>query len=107
MTMMLVCWLRLCDCHERLEMSTLPTIVGVAVQTAFAVYWLPKPNRHHDVLQSVPGDIVDGEEGFLLDDGSFLGRRGAMQLAKDNGQFKRKRGKQYYQGSELFSEDLW
>lgn len=88
-------------------MKTLPLIVGVAIRCANATYSLPRPNRHHNVIHSVPGDTSEGEQGFLLDDGTFLGRIGAMQLAKDNGQLKRMKGKQYYQGPELFSEDLW
>lgn len=84
------------------------TIVGVAVQYAGKTYTLPRHNRPHDVIRSIPGGVKGPDtQGFVLDDGTFLGRRGAMQLALDNGQIKRRPGKENYQGPELYSEDLW
>ncbi len=83
-------------------------IVGVAVQYAGKTYTLPRPNRHHDVIRSIPGGVKGpNTQGFVLDDGTFLGRRGAMQLAQGNGQIKRRPGNEHYQGDELYSEDLW
>ena len=85
----------------------LPTITGVAIRYKERTHSLPAPNRHHHVIRMIGGISGPHEEGFLLDDGSFLGRIGAMQLAKDNGQLKRRMGKSSYQGNELYSEDLW
>ncbi len=83
-------------------------IVGVAVIYAGKTYSLPAPNRHHNVIRSIPGGVQGpDEQGFILDYGSFLGRRGAYCLACDNGQIKRRPGKEFYQGPELYSEDLW
>jgi len=87
---------------------SLPMIVGVAVMYAGRVYHLPKPNRHHDVIRSIPGGVKGPDiQGFILDDGKFLSRRYAYRLARDNGQLNRKPGEQFYQGPELYSEDLW
>ena len=82
-------------------------ITGVAVIYAGRLYTLPAPNRHHHVLRSIGGISGPHTEGFVLDDGSFLGRVRSMQLAQVNGQFKRREGEQHYQGPELYSEDLW
>ena len=85
----------------------LPTIIGVAVQYDGTTYSLPAPNRHHHVIRMIGGINGPHVEGFLLDTGEFIGRIGARQLAKDNGQLKRRPGKDNYQGPELYSEDLW
>lgn len=82
-------------------------IVGVAVRYNEQTFSLPAPNRHHNVLYMIGKISGSHEEGFVLDDGTFIGRIGAMQLAKDNGQLNRREGENYYQGPELFSEDLW
>lgn len=82
-------------------------IVGVAVKHNGKIYSLPEPNRHHHVLRMIGGIYGPHEEGFILDDGVFIGRRLAMCLARDNGQLKRREGSQFYQGPDLYSEDLW
>ena len=82
-------------------------IVGVAIMYNGKLFSLPSPNRHHNVIRSVNGIYGPHEEGFILDDGTFIGRIGAMQLAKDNGQLNRRKGENFYQGPELYSEDLW
>lgn len=72
------------------------------------VYSVPRPGRHHDVIKKmvqagrpIP---IRGEQGFLLDDGSFVDRKTARVIADTNGQAGGRRD----QGlSELFSEDLW
>ena len=88
--------------------KALPKIIGVAVKYAGKTYTLPRPNRHHDVIRSIPGGVKGQDtRGFVLDDGSFLGRIDAMQLAIDNGQLKLRLGKEHYLGLELYSEDLW
>lgn len=46
------------------------------------------------------------DQGFALDDGSFVNRRQAFGIAWENGQLRpRKPGG--YNGPELYSEDLW
>jgi hypothetical protein len=82
-------------------------ITGVAIKYNNTVYALPKPNRHHNVIHSIEDISGPHEEGFILDDGTFLGRRAAMQLAKENGQLNRRSGENFYQGPDLYSEDLW
>lgn len=82
-------------------------IVGVAVLYEGEIFSLLAPNRHHHVLRMIGGIYGPHEEGFILDDGTYIGRTDAMQLAKDNGQLNRRKGENYYQGPELFSEDLW
>jgi hypothetical protein len=82
-------------------------IVGVAVLYNGQIFSLPAPNRHHNVLMTTSGFNRPYEEGFILDDGTYIDRIGAMQLAKDNGQLNRRSGENFYQGPELFSEDLW
>ena len=83
-------------------------IVGVAIEYGLAVYTLPKPNRHHDVIRSIPGGINGPhKEGFIDEDGVFLNRKKAMARAEETGQLNRRPGKEFYQGPELYSEDLW
>lgn len=83
-------------------------IVGVAIMYAGKVYSLPKPNRHHDVIRSIPGGVKGPDvQGFVDEDGVFLNRTDAMKRAVETGQLKRRPGKEHYQGPELFSEDLW
>jgi len=82
-------------------------IVGVAIRYNGLVCALPRPARHHHVINAIAsatGEGVGGqhEQGFVTDTGKFLGRVGARQLATDNGQY-RGDGK----GQQLFSEDLW
>ena len=83
-------------------------ITGVAIMYAGKLYSLPAPKRHHDVIRSIPGGVKGPDkQGFVLADGTFLGRKEAMTLAETNGQLKRRAGKEFYQGPELYSEDLW
>lgn len=83
-------------------------IVAVAVKVGGTISSLPPPNRHHNILHTLPPrDNVPFYEGFLDDQGAFLDRRSAFQLASANGQLNRRPGPQFYQGPELFSEDLW
>lgn len=93
-------------------MSETPAIVGVAIKYAGKVWSLPKPNRHHNVIRhikEVTGSGISGPDvqGFITDDGIFLNRREAMALVKTNGQLNRRPGTQFYQGPDLYSEDLW
>lgn len=92
-------------------MDDLPRIVGVAIMDENGVpFHLPAPARHGDVFKALDArcggnpNVAFGEQGFWLDNGTFLGRVGALFLARDNGQMLNK-GRQYH--DELYSEDLW
>jgi hypothetical protein len=82
------------------------TIVGVAVIHDGKTYTLPKPNRHHHVLKQIydlHGVPADGTQGFYTDEGRFLNRQQAYDLARNNGQLKERKIFE----SRLYSEDLW
>lgn len=79
-------------------------VVAAAIKDNGIVYSVPAPARHHDVMK-VMKDLgckrpIDGVQGFLLSDGSFVNRSLAAQVAVRANQCYIKRG-------ELFSEDLW
>lgn len=87
-------------------------IVGVAIMYDGEMYELPRPNRHHNVIRLIKetnGVGIKGPDvqGFVLDNGDFINRRDGMELAKLNGQLNRKQGAEFYQGPDLYSEDLW
>ena len=87
-------------------------ITHVAILYNGTLYTLPAPNRHHNVIRTIfelNGEGVKGPDiqGFTTSGGRFLGRKAAFILASKNGQLKRREGAQFYQGDELFSEDLW
>lgn len=98
------------DAHR--EFNNLTQITHVAIQYAGLVWMLPPPNRHHNVIRMIAeqnGVGVKGPDvqGFVCDTGDFLNRRQAFGLAAVNGQLKRRPGEKFYQGKELYSEDLW
>ena len=85
-------------------------ITHVAIQYDGKVYSLPAPNRHNNVIRKIAeenGAGVKGPDiqGFVDSTGRFLNRRDAYKVAFYNGQLNRRPGG--YQGSELYSEDLW
>lgn len=86
-------------------------ILGVAIMYAGRCWTLPSPNRHHHLIRRIAEEVggLNGphQEGFYADYGGFMNRRDAMVLAASNGQLNRRPGTQYYQGPELYSEDLW
>lgn len=84
------------------------TIVAVAIRHENgSVATMPKPNRHGDVIHAMVSNghskPVKGEQGFLLSNGEFVGRKFALRLARENGQLLLNRGLR----SELYSEDIW
>lgn len=92
---------------------TVARIVGVAVIHDGVTYTMGPPNRHHNVIHHIVktrGGAAFGQpriEGFIDERGVFLDRKQAMQRAVQTGQLRRREGAQYYQGPELYSEDLW
>lgn len=71
------------------------------------VYSVARPGRHHHVIASMaeaglPAPIR-GEQGFVLNTGTFVGRREARILAENAGQIRAGMGR----FDELYSEDMW
>ena len=86
----------------------LSPITHVAISLNGTIYSLPRPSRHHEIYHSIMGALLhDPVEGFLDEQGKFLTRLEAMERAIKTKQLNRRKGKKYYQGPELFSEDLW
>lgn len=89
-------------------------ITHVAIWRNDTIYALPKPNRHHHIIHSLMPKAeryTDGHwdiQGFLDDQGNFLDREQALRHAAEHHQVIRPDDtNKLYQGSELFSEDLW
>jgi hypothetical protein len=82
-------------------------IVGVAIFYNETLYTCPKPCRHHDVIRLIGGIYGPHVEGFVDASGKFLKRKEAYIRATQTGQINRRKGEQFYQGDELYSEDLW
>ncbi len=85
-------------------------IQSVAVKDIYDRIWkLPEPFRHHNVIHLMNGGKrphIDAEQGFMTNEGKFVGREEAMIIAKNANQVL-PRASNHYQGPELFSEDLW
>jgi len=87
-------------------------IISVAIKTADGlIHFLPKPNRHADVVHALHKAteykmsnliIAHGEQGFVTDEGTFVNRIEAGKIAINSGQIK----KMEYPPT-LYSEDLW
>lgn len=82
-------------------------IVAAAIFYRNMIISMPAPARHADILRELcqinQGAAVDGEQGFLSDDGTFWNRREAKRLVTEGchktiGNHCR---------TKLFSEDLW
>ena len=84
-------------------------ITHVAIWHNNQLVALPPPYRHHNLFQLITNRDYNGFEiqGFLDGLGNFLDRREAYIHAKAHNQVKRSPDPIYYQGDELFSEDLW
>lgn len=100
-------------CHD--TMSDVPslTITHVATVRFGVVYKLPPPNRHHNLFTIMPDKVRKSKraeageiQGFVLENGEFVDRKTAYKIAVKTGQFNR-RAYDHYNGTELFSEDLW
>lgn len=87
------------------------TIERAAIRDdAGVVYSVPRPGRHHDVINHMldiddAGFIppVTGEQGFTTSTGRFVGREEAMQIAQAAGQLIA----EPHVPDMLFSEDVW
>lgn len=85
-----------------------PRIVGAAIHLDGNTYWLEAPARHGDVMAALcklgqKRTAVVGDQGFVTQNGDFLTRRDARQVAERYGQLKPNALKH----DELFSEDVW
>lgn len=92
--------------QERGERSLDLTVKTAAIRIGEAVFTLPRPNRHHNVMWWLsvlgigPGQMR--EQGFVLSNGRFAGRFDAANLALGGGQVKK-----LIAPPNLYSEDLW
>lgn len=79
------------------------TIERVAIEFSDVTLSLPKPNRHHHLVEwhaQMGGKGSGMRQGFITSDGKFVNRIEAAKIAFASGQIDRP--KRY-----LFSEDLW
>ncbi|MBV6304882.1 hypothetical protein KVP10_08280 [Candidimonas humi] len=79
-------------------------ITHVAILHNDKAHALPAPHRHHDIIRSMGGIHGPDTQGFLDDQGNFLTREEALQVALDAGQVKDPAN---IRAGRLFSEDLW
>lgn len=85
------------------------SIIGVAIIGYDGnVYSLPKPNRHHHVIHMMVKQYnhpipINGEQGFITNEGKFVNRIEAKVIAVNNNQLTSRAGNE----EELFSEDVW
>ncbi len=85
-------------------------ITHVAIRFQGIVYALPRPNRHHHVIWMIVkmtgAKYVDGDQGFLDEEGQYLDRKMALIVAEENNQILSGQ-----MGTSplniLFSEDVW
>lgn len=87
------------------------TIEAVAIRCNGVLYSLPRPNRHWNVIGKIHAETGGGAirkdwQGFLDNDGKFLGRREARKVAARAGQLNVVRPKTSPLDI-LFSEDVW
>lgn len=87
-----------------------PRILAVAVIHGGRVYGFPSPGRHHDAIRKVArldpdagrGLCPPKAQGFVLEDGTYVGREEGARIALASGQVER-----LHTEGRLFSEDLW
>ena len=85
-------------------------IISAALKVGRLIVSLPAPARHHHVIKelcSVTGRSSEGHgnQGFLTNEGKFVGRREAIDIARQNGQLLGEPTDG--SGFQLYSEDLW
>lgn len=85
-------------------------IKQAAIKIGNDIHTLPRPARHHDIIRALATEIllptpIGGTQGFILDDGTFVNRVDALNVAIKSGQVKLENCHAPKTG--LFSEDLW
>jgi hypothetical protein len=87
-------------------------IIGVAIKKGDLVICLPKPNRHHHVIQYMVADLgldipCTGNQGFYLATGIFLHRDEAMAYVRKYRSKMSPLRNPSIGGNILCSDDLW
>lgn len=82
-------------------------IKGAAARYEGKTYWVEAPFRHNHVINKICEELDitschTREEGFVLQDGTFVNREEAAKIAVTSGQIEKTQW-----GIELYSEDLW
>lgn len=73
-----------------------------------AIHSLPRPARHHDIIQDMvrrgvtERHIAEAEQGFTTDTMPFVRRQSAKRIAYKAGQLLKET-----HPMQLFSEDVW
>ncbi len=83
-------------------------IVAVAIRQDGSTFTLPRPARHHQVIYDMVvlfglTPPIKGEQGFITDEGTFVDRVTAKDIARSHGQLLPRASHL----PELFSEDVW
>lgn len=95
--------------HDVWKRMSQLTVVRAAIRDDRGAVWsLPQPNRHHDIIKMMreagyEGPLQGDRQGFVLSDGRFARRKSAMSVAHRAKQIKR--GETI--SATLTSEDLW
>jgi hypothetical protein len=86
-------------------------VVAAAIRWNGKVHTLPPPARHHDIIRMIAETrredrraCLEGDQGFVDEDGNFLNRYEAKAVAEQNGQILQNGAPILPQ---LFSENLW
>jgi hypothetical protein len=84
-------------------------VIAAAVRIGDVALSMPPPARHWNIVNTFCGTLGEPtryarpeDQGFLTDQGRFVGRKEAMAIAFVAGQLKKPSPHQ-----ELFTEDLW
>ena len=93
-----------------MSLNPIEMIHTAAIKVYDVVWTLPRPTRHHTLIQAWSqahykdgknASIPDGhEQGFVTNYGDYVGREEAANIAYLAGQIKEPK-------KTLFSEDLW
>lgn len=89
--------------------NAMESIDCAAILYGGKVHSLPRPNRHHHVIRAIAlenGVGIAGRDvqGFLTNEGKFVGRVAALRIALEAGQVL---DPSNVRAGRLFSEDLW
>jgi hypothetical protein len=79
-------------------------IVSAAIKRKFLIFSMPIPARHNDIIHAMVDEGLEppivGAQGFLTNEGEFVTRTEAAEIAFNRGQISSPR-------LTLYSEDLW